>query len=136
MCAGEVVEVGSGAEVSCLPASSGADTYLLHKTTHIAAGGGKLYELGTRVLELEAGVPQGDVVNLLVRFRVMDIVKVLLSTQYVSWCGWETVFSADCGDAHLVRKASGTRNTHVRNRCAWYLRSQAQASQRVAVQRR
>ena len=31
------------------------------------------------------------------------------------------VFIADCGDAHLVRKASGTRITLVKKRCAWYL---------------
>ena len=60
--------------------------------------------------------------NLLVRFRVVDIGKALLSTQGLSRCGWETVFSADCGDAYLVRKASGTRITLVKKRCAWYLR--------------
>ena len=33
----------------------------------------KLHELGARILGLEAGDVRGDVVNLLVRFRVMDI---------------------------------------------------------------
>ena len=61
--------------------------------------------LGARILGLEAGDVRGDVVNLLVRFRVMDIGKALLSTQDLSWCGWETVFPADCGDASFVRKA-------------------------------
>ena len=59
VCAGEVVdiEVDSGAEVSCLSASIGADTYPLHGTRlsmcgghHIAAGGGKLHELGAGIL--------------------------------------------------------------------------------------
>ena len=63
MCAGEVVdvEVDSGAEMSCLPASTNADTYPLHETRlstcgghHTAAGGGKLHELGARILGLEA----------------------------------------------------------------------------------
>ena len=73
--------------MSCLPASIGADTYPLHETRlsmrgghHVAAGGGKLHELGARILGLEAGDVRGDVVNLLVRFRVMDIGKALLST--------------------------------------------------------
>ena len=74
---------------------------------HVAAGGGKLHELGAKILGLEAGDVRGDVVNLLVRFRVMDIDKAPLSTEDLSRCGWETV-SADCGDACLVRKASGT----------------------------
>ena len=66
---------------------------------------------------------RGDVVNLLVRFRVMNIGKALLSTQDLCRCDWETVFPADCGDAHLVRKASGTRTTLVKRRRAWYLRA-------------
>ena len=60
--------------------------------------------------------------NLLVRFRVMNIGKALLSTQDLSRCGWETVFPADCGNAYFVRKASNTRVTLVKKRCAWYLR--------------
>ena len=54
------IDVDSGAEVSCLPASIGADTYPLHGTRlsmcgghHDAAGGGKLHELGARILGLE-----------------------------------------------------------------------------------
>ena len=50
------IEIDSGAEVSCLPASIGADTYPLHETRlskvgghHVAAGGGKLHELGARI---------------------------------------------------------------------------------------
>ena len=35
---------------------------------------------------------------------------------------WETVFLAGYGDAYLVRKASDTRITLVKKRCAWYLR--------------
>ena len=58
---------------------------------HVAAGGGELHEFGARILGLEAGDARGDVVNLLVRFRVMDIGKALLSTQDLSRCGWETV---------------------------------------------
>ena len=70
----------------------------------------------------EAASVRGDVVNLLVRFRVMNIGKALPSTQDLSRCGWETVFPADCGNADLVRKASDTRITLVKKRCAWYLR--------------
>ena len=62
-------------------------------------------------------------VTLLVRFRVMEIGKALLSTQDLSRCGWETVFPAGCGDAYLIRKASNTRITLVKKRCAWYLRA-------------
>ena len=134
------IEIDSGAEVSCFPAGIGADTYPLHQTRlsmcgghHVAAGGGKLRELGARILGLEAGDVRGDVVNLLVRFRVMDFVKALLSTQEMSRFGSETVFPAGCGDAYLVRKASDTRITLVKKRCAWYPESQAQTPQRVAV---
>ena len=82
-------------------------------------GGGKLHEIGARILGLEAGDVRGDVVNLLV--RRMDIGKALLSTQDFSRCGWKTVFPAECGDPYFVRKASDTRITLVKKRCAWYL---------------
>ena len=132
VCEGDVVdiEIDSGAEVSCLPSNIGADTYPLHETRlsmcgghHVAAGGGKLHELGARILGLETDDVRGNMVNLLVRFRVMEIGKALLSTQDLSRCGWETVFPAGCGDAHLIRKASNTRITLVKKRCAWYLRA-------------
>ena len=77
---------------------------------------------GARILVLEAANVRGDVVNLLVRFRVMNIGKALLSTQDLSRCCWEAVFPAGCGDAYFVRKASDTRITLVKKRCAWYLR--------------
>ena len=122
-------EIDSGAEVRCFPLNIGADTYPLHETRlsmcgghHVSAGGGKLHELGARILGLEAVNVRGDVVNLLVRFRVMNIGKALLSTQDLSRCGWETVFPAGCGNPYLVRKASDTRITLVKKRCAWYLR--------------
>ena len=93
------IEIDSGGVVSCLLANIGAYTYLLHETRlgvvgghHVAAGGGKLHEVGARILELEAADLRGDVVNLLVRFRVMHIGKALLSTQDLCRCGWETVF--------------------------------------------
>ena len=89
---------------------------------HVAAGGGKLLALGSRNLGLEAGDVLGDVVNLLVRFRVMDTGKALLSTQDRSRCGWQTIFPADCGGAYFVRKALGSRVTLVRKRGAWYQR--------------
>ena len=60
--------------------------------------------------------------NLLVRFRVMNIGKALLSTQDLSRCGWEIVFAADCGGAYFVRKNSDTRITLLKKRCAWCLR--------------
>ena len=79
---------------------------------HVAAGGGKVLEFGGRLMDLEAGDVRGDVVNQFVRFRVMNIGKALLSTQDLS----------RCGNAYLVRKASNTRITLVKKRCAWYLR--------------
>ena len=55
------IEIDSGAEVSCLPANIGADTYPLDETRlsmcgghHVAAGGGKLHEVGARILGFEA----------------------------------------------------------------------------------
>ena len=123
------IEIDSGAEVSCLLANIRADTFPLHETRlsmvgghHVAAGDGKLHELGARILGLEVADVRGDVVNLLVRFRVMNSGKALLSTQDPSSCGWETVFLADCGNAYLVSKASDTGITLVKKRCAWYLR--------------
>ena len=122
VCEGDVVdiEIDSGAEVSCLPSNIGADTYPLHETRHSmcgghhdAAGGGKLHELGARILGLETDDVRGNMVNLLVRCRVMEIGKALLSTQDLS----------RCGDAYLIRKASNTRITLVKKRCAWYLRA-------------
>ena len=65
----------------------------------VAAAGGKLHELGARIFGLEAANGRGDVVNLLVRFRVMNIGKALLSTQDLGRCGWETVFPGD-GHSH------------------------------------
>ena len=115
------IEIDSGAEMSCFLVHIGADTYPLHETRlsmcgghHVAAGGGKLYELGARILELEAADVRGDVVNLLVRFRVMIVGKALLSAQDLSCCGWEAVFPASCGDAYFVRKTSDTRITLVK----------------------
>ena len=99
------IEIDSGAEVICLPPNIVADTYPLHETRlsmcgghHVAAGGGKLHELGARILGLEAAYVRGGVVNLL----VINMGKSLLSTQDLSRCGWETVFLAGCGDAYLV----------------------------------
>ena len=120
-CEFDDIEVDSGAEVSCLFASTGADHLSLPETRlsmcgchHFAAGGGKLHELGARIPRLEAVDVRGDVVNLLVRFRVMNINKALLSTRFLPlWLG--DVFLADCGDAHLAREASGTRITLVKN---------------------
>ena len=89
---------------------------------HVAAGGGKLRELGARILEFEAANVRGDVVNLLVRLRVMNNGKTLLSTQDTSRCGWETVFPAE---AYFIRKASDTRITIMKKRCTWYLRVRA-----------
>ena len=64
-------------------------------------------EPGARILGLEAANVRGDVVNLLVRFRVMNSGKALLSTQDLSRCGWETVFPAGCGDAHPCQESFG-----------------------------
>ena len=84
VCEGELVqiEVDSGADLSCLPASIGADAYPLHERRlsmcgghHVAAGGVKLHELGARILGLEAGDVRGCVVNLLVRFMSWTLAK-------------------------------------------------------------
>ena len=88
------IEIDSGAGVSCLLASVGVDTCPLHETRlsmcaghNVVAGGGKVHELGARILGLEAEGVRGDVVNLLVRFRVMNIGKALLLTQDLGRCG-------------------------------------------------
>ena len=54
---------------------------------YVAAGGGKLQELGARILGLEPAHVLGDVVNLLVRFRVMNIGKAHLSLQDLNLLG-------------------------------------------------
>ena len=134
------IEIDSGAEVSCLPANIGADTYPVHETRlsmvgghQVAAGGGKLHELGDRILGLEAGDVRGDVVNLLVRFRVMNIGKALLSTQDLGRCGWETVFPADCGRCIPCQEGFG-HSHHAREETVCLVsEGQAQASQRVAI---
>ena len=66
------IEIDSGAEVSCLPSNIGTDTYPLHETRlsmcgghHVAAGGGKLHEVGARILGLETDDVRGNMVNLL-----------------------------------------------------------------------
>ena len=74
---------------------------------YVAAGGGKLREFGAKILGLEAANVRGDVVNLLVRLRDMNIGKALLSTQDLSRCGWEAVFPADCE----MRTSSGRLRT-------------------------
>ena len=74
------IEIDSGAEVSSLSVNIGADTYPVHEMRlsiygghHDAAGGGKRHELGARILGLEAANARGNVVKLLVRFRVKNI---------------------------------------------------------------
>ena len=65
------IEVDSRAELSSLPL---LETKLsMCGSHHVAAGGGKLHELGARILGLKAGAVQGNDVNLLMRFRGMDI---------------------------------------------------------------
>ena len=95
---------------------------------HVAAGGGKLHELGARILGLEAANVRGDVVNLLVRFSVMNIGKALLSTQDLSRCGWGRrssllTLEMRIGHSHHAREET----------LCLVLESQAQASQRVTV---
>ena len=113
-------------QVSCLHVNIGADTNPLHETRlsmcgghHIAAGG---HELGARILGLEAANVRGDVVNLLVRFRVMNIGKAPLSTQDLSRCGWETVFPADCEKCAPGQESFG-QSHHAREETSWYLRT-------------
>ena len=67
---------------------------------HVAAGGGKLHELGARILGLETDDVRGNTVNLLVRFR--------------SWR------SARRSCQHTVVGKPSFRL--VKKRCAWYLR--------------
>ena len=66
---------------------------------------------------------RGDVVNVLVRFRAMNIGKALQSDTRSEplWLGRRSSL-LDSGNAYLVRKASDTRTTLVKKRCAWYLR--------------
>ena len=98
-------------DVSCLPANIGPDTCPLHGTWlsmcgghHVAASGGKSYGLGARILGLEAGGVRGNMANLLVRFRVMNIGQALLSTQDLSRCGGET--TAECSELGVASAAS------------------------------
>ena len=127
------METDSGSEVSCLPVNIGADTYPLHETRlsmcgghYVAAGGRKLHEFGARILGLEAANVRGDVVNLLVRLRVMNIGKA-----EPFWLGdglpcrlWECVPRQESfGDSHHAREET----------LCVVPESQAQASQRVAV---
>ena len=135
------IEIDSGAEVSCFPvehrrrhvSTARDEAQHVWRSPRVAAGGGKLHEFGARILGLEAANVRGDVVNLLVRFRVMNIGKAFLSTQDLSRCGWETVFPAIFGNAYLVSEASDTRITLVKKTLCLVLESQAQTSQRVAV---
>ena len=55
------IEIDSCAEVNCLLVNIGADTYPL--------------QLAAKILGLEAANVRGDVVNLFVRVRVMNIGK-------------------------------------------------------------
>ena len=126
--------------MSCFLANIGADTYPLHETRlsmvgghHVAAGSGKLHDLGARILGLEAANVRRDVVNLLVRFRVMNMGKAHLPTQDLSRSGWETVFPADSGDDYFVRKASGTSHHAREKKVCLVSESQTQVSQRVVV---
>ena len=131
------IEIDSGAEVSCLPVSIGAATYPLHETRlsmcgghHVAAGGGKLHELGARILGLEAGDVRGAAVNLLVRFRVMYIwqsTSVDARSQPL-WLGdglpWRCSPSQE----------SFRHSHHAReNKVCFVSESEAQASQRVVI---
>ena len=67
--------------------------------------------------------------NLLVRFRVMDFGKALLSTQDLSRCGWETV------DMLTLSGKLQARITVVKKRCAWYLRAKLKPHRRVTIRR-
>ena len=120
------IEIDSGAEVSCLPSNIGADTYPLHETKlsmcgghHVAAGGGKLHELGARILGLETDDVRGNMVNLLVRFRVMEIGRRSCQHKISAAVDGKRSFRQA---AYLIRKAR-TLITLVKKRCAWYLRA-------------
>ena len=133
------IEIDSGAEVSCLLANIGADTYPLHETLsmcgghHVAAGGGKLHEFGARILGLEAVYVRGGVVNLLVRFRVKKHWQgtPVNTRSELLWLGhgllcrlWKCV----------PRKESLEHSHHAREETLCMVpESQAQTSQRVAV---
>ena len=103
------IQVDSGSEVSSSLASIGADTYPLHETRlsmcgghHVSAGGGKLHELGARILGLEAGDVRGDCCELVGSIQGHGHWQST-SVDTGSWPLW-------LGD-DLVRKASGTRIT-------------------------
>ena len=119
------IEVDSGAEVSCLPASIGANTHPLHETRlsmcgghHVAVGGGKLREFGGRILGLEA-----------------RDVEVMLRTcswtlaQDLSRCGLETVVWR-C----LPFQGSFRHSHHAREeKVCLVFKSETHGSQRVAM---
>ena len=120
------IEVDSGAEVSCLLANIGADTYPLHQT-RLMCGGHHVAAVAATCMSSAPGFWVWKLVTCEASTCWCDseswtFVKALLSTQDLSRFGSETVFPAGCGDAYLVRKASDTRITLVKKRCAWYLR--------------
>ena len=81
---------------------------------HVVAGGGKLQAGGVRgdCCELAAAIhSQGH-------WR-----KHFCRREILANVAGRTVFLAGCGDAYLVRRASGTCITLVKKRCVWYLRA-------------
>ena len=130
------IEIDSGAEVSAIPMQCAVESYGIEHDAfsrgggyYLAAGGGKLYDSGSKTLNLEGRCggerPKSDgdlAVRLVARFKVLDVGKALLSTHDLSECGWKTVFpDTDHDAAYIVHKASGTRLDLLKKRRAWYL---------------
>ena len=128
------VEVGSRAELSCLPASIGADAYPLDETRLSMCGGHHVAAAANCMssVPMEACDVRGDVVNMLVRFRVMDIGKAFLSTQDLSLCVWETVFLAEWRCQPCQESFRHSHHVCEEEMCLGS-ESEGQASQRLAI---
>ena len=94
------IEIDSGVEVSSLLASIGTDSYPQNTTRlsmcgghHVAAENCMSSAPGSWVWRLQTC--EAMFVNLLVRFRVINIGEARWSTQDLSRCGWQTVFLLD-----------------------------------------
>ena len=119
------IEIESGAEVSCFPANIGADTYPLHETRlsicgghHVAAGGGKLQDLGVGGCKRARRCcePAGTIQSHEHWQSTLD------NTRSESlWFGRRSPLQA-VEMRTSSGKASDTRITLMKKRCAWYLR--------------
>ena len=135
------IEIDSGAAVSCLLVNIGADTYTLHETRlsmcrghHVAAGGGKLHELGVRILGLEAANVRGDVLSLLDAIQSHEHWQSTLCRHKILPVVVGRRSSLLALEMHNLSGKLRTLASAREETVCLLSESQAQASQRVAVQ--